>query len=321
MLSQNRPPKIYHFFISRDEPRLRAGWRVLIHGLLLIFFTMILSFIVFIGLVIFGVEITSSTGGLPKYAEILISVPAVLLATFIARAIFDHRSIQSLGFNFNREMFLDLIVGFFIPLLLIGLIFLIEWGIGWLKIDSTSWQTTPRSELVLGLLGSLGYFIVIGFQEELIFRGYQLRNLIDGLDFTKGLLLSSAFFALAHLFNPHASLISTLGIFASGLFLAYGWVRTHQLWLPIGLHIGWNFFEGVIFGFPVSGTETFRLVSHSVTGPILLTGGDFGPEAGLLLLPVLAIGSGLIWIYTRSRMQEQEDPSLADALFGPHIKR
>jgi membrane protease YdiL (CAAX protease family) len=321
MFSQNRPPKIYHFFISRDEPRLRSGWRLLIHGLLLIFLTMISAFIVFIGFMIFDRQFSLSMEGFPKYAEILISLPAILLATFIARTGLDHRSIQSMGLRFNRQMLMDLVVGFFIPLLLLGLIFFIEWGTGWLKIDATSLQTTQGSEWILGLMGSLGYFIVIGFQEELIFRGYQLHNLIDGLDLSKGLILSSAFFASAHLFNPHASLLSTLGIFASGLFLAYGWVRTHHLWLPIGLHIGWNFFEGAIFGFPVSGTDTFRLLTHTVSGPEVLTGGAFGPEAGLILLPALAIGSGLIWIYTRSRAEDEPDHSLADELFGPHISR
>jgi membrane protease YdiL (CAAX protease family) len=321
MVSQNRPPKIYHFFISRDEPRLRAGWRLLIHGLLLIFLTMISAFIVFIGLIIFGAKIPASAEGIPKFAEILISFPSILLATFIARSVLDHRTIRSMGFQINRQMILDLLVGFMIPLFLMGLIFLLEWGFGWLHIESTSWQASPNFDWILGVLGSLGYFITIGFQEELIFRGYQLLNLIESLDLLKGLIISSAFFAFAHLFNPYVSILSTLGIFFSGLFLAYGWIRTRQLWLPIGLHIGWNFFEGVIFGFPVSGTETYRIISHSVSGPTLMTGGDFGPEAGLILLPVLAIGSGLIWFYTRSRAEDEPDPSLADALFGPHISR
>jgi len=320
MQSRNQPSKFFYLFISRGEPRLRAGWRLLIHGLLLIFLTMIMAFVIFIGLAIFGVQISATVEGLPKYTEILISLPSILMATFIARVVLDHRSIQSMGFVINRQMFLDLLMGFFIPMLLMGLIFLTEWGIGWLRIEGLLWQATPRPDWVPSLLVNLGYFIVIGFQEELIFRGYQLQNLIEGLDLTKGLLLSSLFFACAHLFNPYASIQSSLGIFASGLFLAYGWIRTRQLWLPIGLHIGWNFFEGVIFGFPVSGTEPFRLISHTVTGPELLTGGNFGPEAGLILLPALAIGSVLIWIYTRSRKEEKPNPSLADALFGPHIQ-
>lgn len=311
---QNQPPKIYHIFISRDEPRLRAGWRLFIHGLLLFFLSMIAGVIIFIALFTFGVRFPTTIEGIPKYVELLISLPSILLGTFMARKILDRRSILSLGFSFDRHMFLDLVVGFLIPLILIGLIFIIELGAGWLKIDSPAWQTASSSDWILSILDGLIYFIVIGFQEELIFRGYQLQNLIDGLDLPKGFVISSIFFAFAHLLNPHASLLSTLGIFLSGLFLAYGWVRTHQLWLPIGLHIGWNFFEGVIFGFPVSGTDTFRLISHTVTGPVVLTGGDFGPEAGVILLPALALGCALIWIYTQSRPRMHDDPITLESL-------
>ena len=91
------------------------------------------------------------------------------------------------------------------------------------------------------------------------------------------------------------------GIFFAGLFLAYGYLRTGQLWLSIGLHIGWNFFEGVIFGFPVSGLDIYRLIRHQIQGPEIWTGGAFGPEAGLIVLPALAVGSVLIYFYTRDR--------------------
>jgi hypothetical protein len=87
---------------------------------------------------------------------------------------------------------------------------------------------------------------------------------------------------------------------ASGLFLASGYLRTRQLWLPIGLHIGWNFFEGPLFGFAVSGTGPFTLIRQVPTGPELLTGGAFGPEAGLIVLPALGIGLILINWYSYS---------------------
>jgi hypothetical protein len=73
------------------------------------------------------------------------------------------------------------------------------------------------------------------------------------------------------------------------------------LWISIGLHIGWNFFEGPVFGFPVSGLETTALLIHSDTGPALITGGSFGPEAGFIVLPIMAIGAGLTYLYVQGR--------------------
>ena len=321
MHTQKPPPKIFYFFISRDETRLRAGWRLILHALIIFFLTLITGFIAAIVLIIMGLEFTDPLGGLPKYIELLITLPPILVGTFIARTVLDHRSIVSLGLRLNRRLARDLFIGFGISALMMGFIFLLEYLLGWLEIDSVAWNTTSNPEWVIGVLGGFVYFIVIGFQEELIFRGYQLQNLVESLDLRKGLLISSLFYSLAHILNPFASIQSILGIFFSGLLLGYGWLRTQQLWLPIGLHVGWNFFEGVLFGFPVSGTDTFRLINHTVTGTAFLTGGDFGPEAGLILIPALILGALLIWLFTRRDSKMLVEPTLADELFGPHIQK
>ena len=92
-------------------------------------------------------------------------------------------------------------------------------------------------------------------------------------------IISSAVFGLLHLANPNATWVSAAGIFFAGVFLAYGYIRTKQLWLPIGLHIGWNFFEGVGFGFPVSGlADIYKMLRIQVHGPEIWTGGAFGPD-------------------------------------------
>jgi uncharacterized protein len=118
-------------------------------------------------------------------------------------------------------------------------------------------------------------------------------------------IFSSLFFSVTHVTNPHFDIAALLGLFVSGVFLAYGYVRTRQLWLPIGLHIAWNLFESTIFGFSVSGLEGLpRLLSQTVSGPEIITGGAFGPEAGLVLLPALALGAGLVYLYTRHRPSE-----------------
>jgi hypothetical protein len=151
------------------------------------------------------------------------------------------------------------------------------------------------------MVGTLIVYVAVGYYEELLSRGYHLQNLADGLNLPLGLMLSSAVFSVAHLTNPGAKLLSVIGIFAAGFFLAYGWLRTRQLWIPIGLHIGWNFFQGTVFGFPVSGLGGFHLIRQTVAGPEVVTGGAFGPEAGLAGLAAMGIGAGLIWLYTRQR--------------------
>jgi len=145
----------------------------------------------------------------------------------------------------------------------------------------------------------LALYILVGWNEELLFRGYQLQTLASGLNLFWAVFISSAVFGVSHLLTPNATWVGVVGIFFAALFLAYSYVRTHQLWLSIGLHVGWNFFEGVVFGFPVSGSDIYSIIRHQVTGPELWTGGIYGPEAGLIILPGLVVGMVLVYAYTR----------------------
>ena len=153
-------------------------------------------------------------------------------------------------------------------------------------------------------LAFLGIFVLVGWSEEVMSRGYHLQTIASGLNLAWGLALSSAIFGVLHLANPHATLMSAAGIFLAGLLLGYAYVRTGQLWCSIGLHIGWNFFEGVVFGFPVSGLDTFHLVEARFSGPVLWTGGQFGPEAGLIVVPAILAGAALIHLYGRRYDQQ-----------------
>ncbi len=116
-------------------------------------------------------------------------------------------------------------------------------------------------------------------------------------------VLPSVIFGIVHLTNPNATLAGAAGVTMAGLLLGYACVRTRQLWLPLGLHIGNNFFQGVIFGFPVSGQSgSFHLLQSNITGPAIITGGAFGPEAGLVILPFLFLIAGAVYYYTRGQI-------------------
>ena len=173
--------------------------------------------------------------------------------------------------------------------------------LSWTKFTGFIWQTQSGYIVILNILQMLLVFILVGWNEELLSRGYHLQNLAEGTNMTWAVFLSSAVFGILHWSNPNAAWNSVVGIFLAGIFLAFAYTRTRKLWLPIGLHIGWNFFEGVVFGFPVSGLDIYQLVHHTVIGPELWTGGAFGPEAGLIIFPALLLGTVLVIFYTRSR--------------------
>jgi hypothetical protein len=281
-------------FISPDEPRLRAGWRLLLQTLLIFVLGTGVGILLFLT-PLSPMKLTNS-----MLANQLIQLVTFTGSIYLARRLLDRRSFVSLGLRWDRAAIRDVFVGIGIAAAMMALIFVIHWAVGWLTFESFAWQTRRESFVLEHTLLALLIFVLVGWNEELLSRGYHLQTLESGLNRFWGVLLSSAVFAVLHLANPNANWNGAAGILLAGLFLAYGYLRTEQLWLPIGLHIGWNFFEGVVFGFPVSGLNTFSLIRIDVAGPTIWTGGAFGPEAGLVLLPGLLLGTTLIWLYTRS---------------------
>jgi membrane protease YdiL (CAAX protease family) len=280
-----------YIFLSSEQRRLRAGWRILAQLLLLKILTVICKLVLFPLLNLFNL-----TDDVKLLSTQTISLIAITLSVFLARRYLDRRTFASLGLNFNQHTLPDLLFGFVVSGSLIASIYTIEWVAGWLDFSGFAWQELPLlTVLFRTLIGLLAFGITASWNEELRYRGYLLQNLKDGINLRWAILLSSTGFAVYHLRNPDASWSSTLGIFLGGLFLAYGWVCTRQLWLSMGLHTGWNFFEGVVFGFPVSGFNSFHLVRQTVSGPEWITGGAFGPEGGLIM--ALAMLSGITVIH------------------------
>jgi hypothetical protein len=226
---------------------------------------------------------------------------AVTLSVFLARRWIDRLPIESLGLKLNTQALVDVLAGMGTAFLQMGFIYLLMLDFGWLTFEGFAWQFDPIGAVVTGVLLFFATFILTGWSEELLSRGYHLQTIASGTNLFWGVVISSAVFGFLHVTNPSATWVSTVGIFFAGLYLAYGYLRTRQLWLPIGLHIGWNFFEGVVFGFPVSGLDSYALTRITIRGPEIWTGGAFGPEAGLIVLPALTLGALLIYLYTIKR--------------------
>jgi len=303
-LKENRS-FLLNFFVSPDEPRLRAGWRLALQTIIMVVPGSCLSIPIMFYFIISGMLTPDlDFNRLPKNILLpsqIVELVMITASVYIARRFLDKRSFASLGLSVNKSAVLDVFVGVFISAFIMAIIYAIEFMTGWVKFEGFAWEVDSAKTVIVNLFLFLFIFITVGWNEELLSRGYHLQNLASGTNMFWGVLISSSVFGLAHLGNPNATWVSAAGIFFAGLFLAYGYLRTGQLWLSIGLHIGWNFFEGVIFGFPVSGLDIYRLIRHQIHGPEIWTGGAFGPEAGLIVLPALVVGSVLIYFYTRDR--------------------
>ena len=138
------------------------------------------------------------------------------------------------------------------------------------------------------LITDFTFFFMVAVGEEIIFRGIFFRMIDERFNTWVALLVSALVFGFVHIINPGATVWSSTAIaIEAGIMLALAYKYSGSLWMPIGIHWAWNFTQGNIFGFAVSGGDAGNsLVTASVNGPDIFTGGAFGPEASILAASV-----------------------------------
>ena len=155
-----------------------------------------------------------------------------------------------------------------------------------------------------GFLNAVGLMACVAVAEELVFRGALFRILEEKTGTWGALAASGLVFGLLHLVNPDATLWGAISIAVeAGLLAGAAYAATRSLWLPIGMHLAWNLAEGGIFGTTVSGSDggPQSLLRAVVSGPQLLTGGQFGPEASLVAILVCGVPTVLFLRLARRR--------------------
>lgn len=173
---------------------------------------------------------------------------------------------------------------------------------GWYKVAEINFDAFAIGR-------GLTLFFFVALFEELLFRGILFWQLDNVFGSWLALVFSSALFGATHLGNPGATVWSTLTLAVSaGACLGAAYLMTRNVWAAVGLHWAWNFLLGPIFGFAVSGHDTYSLLTASINGPELWTGGAFGPEAGL---PVLIFGAlaSIVMLWVAAQRKYVSPPS------------
>jgi membrane protease YdiL (CAAX protease family) len=232
----------------------------------------------------------------------LVVLAAIIAAFKLMTAIFERRPLGSVGLAFHPRWGRELGRGLAVGAAMLFAAILLEWVCGF-----AHFTFTPHPLLRAGSF-SFALFAVAAANEEAVFRGYPFQRLVESITPVGAIAVSSALFGLVHLANPHKTWISTLNTALVGIPFAVAYLRTRCLWMPIGMHFIWNFLQGFFLGLPVSGlTVSASVLTARVRGPIWLTGGEYGPEGGLLALgPILVVTAYLSFtksIYTSEEMK------------------
>lgn len=312
--------KLAYAFWNRQEHRPRAGWRLLLYVVVL---AVILLILMLIG------RVLPTLPYLEPIAE-RVPWPVMILSAWLAGRLFDRRRFADFGMHLGRDWWLDCGFGLVLGVVLIAGISAAGVTAGWLGVRLTPDLDAANAPLALALFIGFLEYVVVAAGEELMSRGYQFRNLAEGFNgrcvgargaLVISALLTSATFAALHLPDPNTSVLSAANTLLSGILLAVTLVYTGRLGLAIGLHVTWNFAQGCLFGFPVSGGAAgVALCTIADHGPALWTGGQYGPEGGLLGTAAIVAGIILTLTWTRLRYGPLRlDTSLAE--YHPRVRR
>jgi membrane protease YdiL (CAAX protease family) len=216
------------------------------------------------------------------------------LSVWIMRRFFRGPSLLDLGLRLRPGWLPDAVVGLVLGPSMFLAILLVLLATGWASVGSGT--IGPG-----GMLAAFMTYVLVAFSEEVFARGWIFQVLERGRGTRAAAIGSALIFSVLHAFNPGFGLTALVGLFLAGLLFAQAYIVTRQLWLPIALHLSWNFSEGPLFGFPVSGLPGEGLLRVTPTGPEVVTGGPFGPEAGLVVIVGITIAAGVLYRLGRRR--------------------
>lgn len=219
---------------------------------------------------------------------------AMFTVVLFYRKFIDKLSIKSLGFGlkyFNKDM----IRGFVLALICIGMGSFVLYILGYIEFGNNEVS-------YVGFLLQLLLFFFVAVNEEVLVRGYILNNLMLVSNKYLALFISSLIFMILHLLNPNLSSIGVVNLFLAGVMLGSAYIFTQNLWFAISLHLFWNFIQGPVMGYSVSGMAMESVFKINHKGNEIWNGGNFGFEGSLMCTIVLIVSiASIIGYYHRCK--------------------
>ncbi|HZI61826.1 MAG TPA: CPBP family intramembrane glutamic endopeptidase [Pyrinomonadaceae bacterium] len=278
--------------------RLRSGWRLAIYILAFIALWVLLE--TFVRIIYLAARTLIPSHPYASYfanvAYRFTLLGAGLGAGYFCVRLLENLPWRSLGLTMHQRWVRDLIVGTAIGVAAVAFAVAIATAAGGLQftfIGNEMLLAAGRSLLTAGVL-----LFVAALAEEAAFRGYPLQTLTRAGLMWLGVILTSVPFGFAHLWNPNVVPgITFANTVIAGFWLAAAYLKTRSLWFPLGVHWGWNWALGSIFGLPISGVRFFSnpILRGQDVGPAWLTGGNYGIEGGVAGTAALIAFTLLIW--------------------------
>jgi len=253
---------------------------------------------------------SATLSGLWMAALLISSFAGIFLFLWLWVRFAEKRPFSSLGFERKNAIFTYL-RGFVLGLLMFSAAIGLLAVLGFVQIDRSIDPSMVGLSALGGVLIILVGWLVQGAAEEVLVRGWMLPVLAARYHRWLGIIISSLIFAILHGLNPNISALAFLNLTLFGFFAAFYAIREGSLWGICALHSSWNWIQGNIFGFEVSGGSMGggTIIKLMDTGPDWMTGGLFGPEGGLAVTIVLVIGIIVIFAWP-FKVDEENIPAI-----------
>jgi membrane protease YdiL (CAAX protease family) len=239
-------------------------------------------------------------------AQNLAVILGTTIAGWIGGRLFENMPFKALGINVNLLAIKNLLLGILLGAGALAFAAVIAMGFGGMSFQIN--RSFGADVISKTLAISFGVFVLAAIAEEIVFRGYMLQTLLRSrMDFV-AIVFTSALFMLIHADNPNVTYVGLANTFLAGIWFAVAYAKTRSLWLPIGLHFSWNWFQGSIFGMSVSGIKEISeapLLNAIDTGPTWLTGGHYGIEGGIACTIALAISALVVFFLPIIKVDEE----------------
>lgn len=289
--------------LKNKDNKFRSGWQIFLILIIVNLFLFIVSFVE--GIIIFALNISSMNGSqqmmIGTYEQILnrLNMPLLLVQEIITIAVcmfcwklIIKKPLKDMGLKSIRKHSKELLYGLGLGALSITLVFIFIVATGNAKV--TSWTPTFSLDTVLYLI----LYISVGFAEEILGRGYIISVMKQTRNIPLMVGVSAVVFSLMHIFNSSFSILPFINIVLVGVLFAFMYIWSGNLWMCIGYHITWNYFQGNVFGFPVSGMESKGIITTIYSENNIINGGGFGPEGGLAVTVIIIAGLLFVrWYY------------------------
>jgi len=226
----------------------------------------------------------------------------VIFGVWLCLRFSEKDKLSSIGVKFDKKTLPDFTFGLLIGFVLTGLILITELVFGWISIEGLAANHKTTFYLVLTAYALFIQCICSVIVEEVFFRGYLFYKFEQLFNTKTALIVTSFIFGIIHLFNPNAKnwtlFVIPFALFLLGVMFGTSFLAKRRLWMPIGLHFAWNFFEYYVFGLNNSNSETALLFITKVTGSkfwVGLPNSSFGPELGFVGIVSMIIGILYFW--------------------------